>query len=175
MVLNTHFLTLLLKLLRMNPVFTSTNPRLHHSPSQSNGMVTLAQVNSLHQQSRYISATVLAVMLRYATFIQPPAIRAREEHIISSLVTLLKEGSRGNDHRLRKRLTAAFGEMVFYITAQEEDLSSATSEAADRWVLPLQCLELLLKCLKDDPDEIVKHYAAKVRRDHSLLIIITMQ
>lgn len=105
-------------------------------------------------------------MLRYATFIQPPSIRARDEHIIATLVSILKEGNRSNsDHKLRKRVTAAFGEIVFYVTSQEEDGSGgvdANGEAQEKWILPAVTVDIFLKCLKDDSDEIVKHYAAKV-------------
>jgi hypothetical protein len=68
---------------------------------------------------------VLAIMLRYATYIQPPSIRSREEHIVPIIVNLLKENSR-MDVRLKRRLMAALGETIFYISAQEEDNAGAT-------------------------------------------------
>lgn len=51
---------------------------------------------------------------------------------------------------------------MFYITAQDEESQEAPSAAEGRWVLPLGAVTVLLKCLKDDTDEAVRHYAAKV-------------
>jgi hypothetical protein len=135
-------------------------------------------------------------MLRYATFIQPPSIRTRDEHILATLLSLLREpssssssrsssggGGSSNDHKLRKRVTAAFGEIVFYITAQEDDLNNKefnanlgntnaqidsgilidnnNGEIQDKWILPNNITETLLKCLKEESDEVVKHYIIK--------------
>ena len=99
-------------------------------------------------------------MLRYATFIQPPAIRLREEHIIPSIVSVLKENGK-IENKLKKRLTAAIGESIFYISAQEED-SNETGDNIDRWVINSNAIDIVLKCLKDETDEVVRHYAAKV-------------
>ena len=43
-----------------------------------------------------------------------------QEHIIPNLVVLLRENIR-MDSRLKRRLIAALGETIFYISAQEED------------------------------------------------------
>lgn len=51
---------------------------------------------------------------------------------------------------------------MFYITAQDEESQEAPSAAEGRWVLPQGAVTVLLKCLKDDTDEAVRHYAAKV-------------
>jgi hypothetical protein len=128
----------------------------------------------MSHNSRYLCATILALMLRYATFIQPPSIRTRDDHIVATLLALLKDNSstsssiRGNENKLRKRITAALGEIVFYITAQEEEHNTAddtqnSSNPPEKWLLPISTVDIFTKCLKDDSDEIVKHYAAKVR------------
>ena len=51
---------------------------------------------------------------------------------------------------------------MFYITAQDEESQEAPAAAEGRWVLPQGAVTVLLKCLKDDSDEAVRHYAAKV-------------
>jgi hypothetical protein len=156
-ILNTHFLTLILKLLKSSPNFAAATP----VRAASN---VLANATSMFNISRYWCATLLALLLRYATYIQPPPMKARDDHIIGSIAGLLSSSSKGNslDNKLKKRLVAAFGEMVFYITAQEDDDGIATTGAeAEKWQLPALAIEVLGKCLRDDNDEVVKHYAAK--------------
>lgn len=75
--------------------------------------------------------------------------------------------------RLRRRSVAALGEIIFYITAQDEDVLLGTGTLGgsnkgksgtidqDKWSLPPGAVTTLVKCLRDDPDEIVRHYAAK--------------
>ena len=56
---------------------------------------------------------------------------------------------------------AAIGELVFYITAQEEEIPVGTvgqgvgGVSDSRWVLPQGAVAVLTKCLKDDSDEAV--------------------
>lgn len=76
--------------------------------------------NTGANNARIVATTVLAIMLRYATYIQPPNIRSRDEHIVPNLVALLRENIR-MDTRLKRRLIAALGETIFYISAQEEE------------------------------------------------------
>lgn len=82
--------------------------------------------NATANNARIIGITVLATMLRYATYIQPPSIRAREEHIVPTIVNLLRDNVK-MDIRLKRRLSAALGEMIFYISAQEEETTSTNS------------------------------------------------
>lgn len=172
-VLNTHFLTLILKLLKTTTNYQATQPLRNQSPSQN--VATAA--TSLAQQARYLCAHTLALMLRYATFVQPPAIRARDDHIVGTLIHVLRDsvGSHGRaaaaDGRMRRKAMAALGEMLFYISAQDEETttsatSNATEGAQDKWTLPAVAIEFLVKCVKDESDEVVKHYAAKVSSLH---------
>lgn len=188
--LNTTFLSLVLKLMKAGPIYTtnssSSSSRINYTGStQRNGSTATtnlaASMNILSLQARVVAATVLAMMLRYATFLQPPTIRAREEHILPSIVMLLKESSSGGGNaksellvKFRRRAVAALGETVFYITAQEEEDEQQTHQQQlggndggnnnDRWVLSNQAVDALVDCLQDEADEIVKHYAAKVRQ-----------
>lgn len=158
MVLNTHFLTLILKLIKGNIVYGNPSSA---RPAASTGTHAnlVANMNANAHQARILAATVLAMMLRFATILQPPTIRARDDHIVASIVALLRESAK-MDVRLKRRAVAALGETVFYISAQDEELESA----ADRWTLPGQAVEALVDCLREENDEIVKHYAVKVSK-----------
>lgn len=159
-ILNTHFLTLVLKLLRHTVTYSDRSTSVRSTATQQS-IVQNAQ--SLFHLSRFWCATLLALLLRYATFIQPPPAKAREDHILATLVNLLKDvkGGAGLDGKLKKRVVAALGEMIFYITAQEGEEGAAAD--VDQWFLPSIAIEVLGKCLREDNDDVVKHYAAKVR------------
>jgi hypothetical protein len=157
-VLNTHFVNLLLKSVRQTsatlPLVNSTTP----TAQQTNTNLISALNNC-----RILAATTLAMFIRYATFIAAPAPKAREEHVLQALSTLLlasqSQGKKQLDTRLKRRAIAALGELVFYIASQEEN-SDHTEEHP--WVMGPDVVAVILHCLKDDSDEIVRHYAAKV-------------
>lgn len=157
-VLNTHFLQLVLRLMKFEGAPPSSTAVL--SPRQASSAV-VAQNHSNLQAARTLAATALGLMLRYATYIQPPAIRNREEHVVPALVTLLGGGGQQGkmDLRLKRRAVAALGEITFYIAAQEEE--EVAGDAAEKWVLPQAAIELLWRCLLEETDEVVRHYAAK--------------
>jgi hypothetical protein len=165
-VLNTHFLNLILKLMKNGATYSGATASSRATGSSSVGgshtsLVTTMNAN-IHQ-ARLIAATVLAFMLRYATVLEPPSIRARDDHIVATIVGLLKSNVK-MDVRFKRRAMAALGETVFYITAQEDELPAVPGAAVpDRWVLPYQAVECLINSLNDENDEITKHYAVKVR------------
>ncbi len=113
--------------------------------------------------TRMIAATALALFLRYTTYIEPPPARARDDHLLPCLVRVLSAADERlalrSDPKLRHRLLAALGESVFYISAQLEE---APGEDGGRWIVPPAAVSVLVACLKDDTDEVVRHYAAKV-------------
>lgn len=111
------------------------------------------------QAGRVVATQALAAMLRYATFIQPPPIKSRDDHIIGTTVSLLSEPHK-IEVKLKRRLVAALGETVFYVTAQEDDPASDATD--DKWSLPSGAIDVLSNCLIDESDEIVQHYSAKV-------------
>ena len=181
MVLNTHFLSLILKLMKTSMTYgtnSTLNSRASSAGNNNNNNSTggggntsqsavCAAMNANAHQGRILASTVLALMLRYATILQPPTIRAREEHIVASIVSLLKENAK-IDVKFKRRAVAALGETVFYITAQEEEPVASSphkgeSANPDRWVLPNQAVDTLVECIKEENDEITKHYAVKVR------------
>ena len=53
------------------------------------------------------------------------------------------------------------GEVVFYISAQG-DGEDANSKEEDPWKLPVGALSTIVKCLREDPDETIRHYAGKL-------------
>ncbi len=138
-----------------------------------------SSIQTLLSNARYLCVTMIAYMLRYATFIQPPASatatggsakstnsagKEEPQHIVTSLLSLYKESLKPSEVRIRRRIIAALGEISFYISAQEEDTQQQdgkTGNALDKWTFPNAIVDVMLKCLRDDSDEIVKHYAAK--------------
>lgn len=158
-VLNTNFLQLLLRLIRTPESKTTsgtagTSGTLSRSGSASSSRLATNTASPAAVTLRVTAATVLATMLRYATFIQPPSAKNKDEHLLPSLVAILRDSQR-MDAKLKKRAVAALGETLFYVSSQEGEGST------DKWNVPLAAFAVLVKCLKDDTDEIVRHYAAK--------------
>lgn len=131
------------------------------SPSRQNSQ------QRVHSQSptgttRSLSATLLALLIRYANYIDPPAPNtssSNDDHIIPVLTTLLMDTSLiRTDPILRHKCIAALGELIFYISAQDD---SATP-GVPRWIISHDVILVLTKSLSDDTDEIMRHYAAKV-------------
>lgn len=161
-VLNTNFLQLLLRLVKGPEQKPSSagagdrNAALSRAGSAASARVGSAQSSSSSSATglRVAAATVLASMLRYATFIQHPSAKNKDEHLLPVLIGILKDFLR-LDSRLKKRLVSALGETIFYVSSQEGE------GAAEKWNVPLAAFSTLIKCLKDDTDEVVRHYAAK--------------
>ena len=158
-VLNTHFLPLILRLIRPN----SSGSSHGHRGGSRMGVSSTASNSSLlaapAMQARLLATTVLAMMIRFATFILPPN-DDKAEHIIPVLISVLREQPR-LDVKIRRRALAALGEVVFYISAQG-DGDDAHSKEEDPWKLPGGALTIIVKCLREDPDETIRHYAAKL-------------
>jgi hypothetical protein len=164
-VLNTGFLTVILKVMKAATVFSLSAPgsRAHNTAAGSSAASTLvATMNANALQARVWAATVLALMLRYVSDLRAPSIRQREEHIVPTIVAILRDTAK-LDVRLKRRVVAALGETVFYISAQTEETGP------ERWSLPQQAVEALVDCLKEENDEVVKHYAVKVFAHHCRL------
>ena len=49
-------------------------------------------MNNAAVHCRVLAATVLGCMLRYATFLQPPVVRSKDDHVIGVLSNMLKTG-----------------------------------------------------------------------------------
>jgi hypothetical protein len=164
-VLNTHFLTVILKCIRQSPATLSMISSTSANPSAPNTVLLTTLTHC-----RTMAATALAMFIRYATFIAAPHSKAREEHILPCLTSLIREGSGTNvpankklDAQLKRRLIAAVGELVFYIASQDEGQYGPEGNQEEKWVVGDDVVLVILLCLRDDTDEIVRHYAAKVK------------
>ncbi len=147
-VLNTHFLGLLLRFIRAAaPNTGARTTRTGTSDGRSSGL-----------SLRALASTVLSTMLRYCTAINPPTATNKDEHIIPVLLSVLKETNR-QDPYLRRRALAGLGELLFYLSSNE---STENGEGAiSEWGVTTSSLAMIVKCLRDDGDEITRHYAAK--------------
>lgn len=154
-----------------------------------------------------MAITLVALVLRHATNIIPPTTtKARDEHVLPILLSLLKQEAFGfpppspvptllpsssktahmqqhtslqasqallaqQQQLMRRRCMAAFGEMVFYITSQDDEedrerMLHDQASAPPTWVLPVGAVGILFRGLKDDTDSVVRFYAAKVLRQY---------
>jgi len=116
-ILNTHFLQLILKIIKSSLVYaspstsglnytrsTALNSTQSGGSSGSSSSVTGAlhvSMNNAALHCRVLAATVLGSMLRYATFLHPPphsssssTVRSKDDHIIIVLSSMLKAGSK---------------------------------------------------------------------------------
>ena len=190
-VMNTHFLPLILRLIRpagggekmregsrtSRVSSTSSNSSECFFPPSSlpyslfpipytlsRTQVVLLITNTLNykavlaspvMQTRLLAITVLAMMIRFATFILPPPSSRGEgerdekaDHIIPALSAVLKETPR-LDVKIRRRALAALGEVVFYISAQGEEGEERGGRGEDPWKLPTGALSLIVRCLRE--------------------------
>lgn len=202
-VLNTHFLPLLLKVCRAHQGATSFNQTgsASKTPLSSTGSRTSQTIT----MTRVLAVTALAIMLRSATYIQPPAPSTpskaskssssrsssrnstrgavtaptpvdEADSLLGTLMGILREtsptlstgaaaGTKTNllsplEIKLRRRAVAALGELVFYISSQEE-VSGDSLEP--RWLLPSITVTSLIRCLCEEGEVDVPtvHYVSK--------------
>lgn len=122
------------------------------SPTRQNPQ---RQSQAPSNSTRSLAAALLALYIRYANYIEPPS-STTDDHIIPVLSLILKDSSlTKSDPVLRHKCIAALGELIFYISAQDD--SSNT-----QWLLSNDIVFVFGKSLSDDTDEIMRHYAAKV-------------
>ena len=145
-VLNTNFCYLLLRLLKG----ISSRPSSRDAYSNSNSRRDANSSDTVGSTTRVVAVTVLASMLRFATYIQPPSHKNKDDHLLPVLVSVMKSledisgGSMGNsqkgsinsssrqDIKIKRRCMAALGETLFYISSQED---SNTDQGS--WALPM--------------------------------------
>ena len=169
-VLNTNFCYLLLRLLKG----ISSRPSSRDAYSNSNSRRDANSSDTVGSTTRVVAVTVLASMLRFATYIQPPSHKNKDDHLLPVLVSVMKSledisgGSMGNsqkgsinsssrqDIKIKRRCMAALGETLFYISSQED---SNTDQGS--WALPMGTISAVVRCLRNDSDEAIRHYAVK--------------
>ena len=169
-VLNSQFLSLLLRIIKTGPTGSVPSPAsgLGQAAKAAAAGTGAAYVSQSIVASRVLAATSLALMLRFATFIQPPKAKSKDEHIVQVLAGILKDASSKVDVKLKRRVVAALGETVFYVSAQDDSGADASngsigshSAKDSQWSLPGGVISALVRCLKDETDEVVRHYACK--------------
>lgn len=161
--LNTSFLQLLLKIVQFNVGNHSMNitrgERYNDNANPTSSSIASQKLSStistLLTSIKTTIITIIGTMLRYSTFVLPPRGKHKDDHILAVLLKLLSESV---SIKLKRRLVGALGEMLFYITAQDE--SPEKNADAEKWVIP-SIYDLLTPYVQDE-DEIVRHYAVKV-------------
>jgi serine/threonine-protein kinase ULK4 len=174
-VLNTNFLHLLLRLLRGGKGGSGAGATGSARPSSREAVVASNRDTTgvVSASTRAVAVTLLATVLRYATYVQCPSAKHKDDHILPTLVGIMKEdgtsstagsrsaaaagtssGSSRTDAKIRRRCMAALGEVLFYIGSQDEG-----EEAA--WTVPPGTIGCVVRCLRDESDEALRHYAAK--------------
>ena len=68
-------------------------PPVHTSTTNTAANTQINTMNNNAYTSRVLSITTLAMMLRYATILNPPTIRMRDEHIVVTTANLLNTSS----------------------------------------------------------------------------------
>lgn len=137
--LNTQFLSVILKGLRGAAASSSAGTSMSSASSASSGSSGVLTV-------RITAAAALSMAIRYATSIRPPTMKNKDDHIITSLLFVLKDSlpstkneasSSSYGHAastasvssknsalataLKRRCVAALGELYFYVSGQDDD------------------------------------------------------
>ncbi|GFR42705.1 hypothetical protein Agub_g3628 [Astrephomene gubernaculifera] len=107
-------------------------------------------------------ASVLGLLVRHATFIT-------EELAGTGVVELLSEALKDKNERVRRRVIATLGELLFYIATQQQDTAAAGNEdgaapppdPAAVWGISSNTYTQVIRLLKDKEDEVAAHYAVK--------------
>eukprot|EP00198_Chlamydomonas_reinhardtii_P009635 XP_001698972.1 predicted protein [Chlamydomonas reinhardtii] len=107
-------------------------------------------------------ASVLGLLVRHATYIA-------EELASTGVVEVLSEALKDKNERVRRRVIATLGELLFYIATQQQDNAAAAAgnggaPPADPtvvWGISSNTYAQVMRLLKDKEDEVAAHYAVK--------------
>uniref|UniRef100_A0A7S0S6G9 Protein kinase domain-containing protein n=1 Tax=Chlamydomonas leiostraca TaxID=1034604 RepID=A0A7S0S6G9_9CHLO len=101
-------------------------------------------------------ASVLGLLVRHATYIA-------EELAQTSVIEILTEALKDKNERVRRRVMATLGELLFYIATQQQDAQSGVTaqEVSDCWSINSATISAVTRLLKPQEDEIAQHYAVK--------------
>ncbi|KXZ51880.1 hypothetical protein GPECTOR_11g315 [Gonium pectorale] len=104
-------------------------------------------------------ASVLGLLVRHATYIA-------EELASTGVVEVLSEALKDKNERVRRRVIATLGELLFYIATQQQDNAAAGNGAAPAdpavvWGISGNTYAQVMRLLKDKEDEVAAHYAVK--------------
>ena len=173
-----------------NPVAEKENTLLYFEALATNGRLATVLINSgltglfstmlrtcAHSSLKLRLATLLALLLRHTTYVQAKLAR-------NDLLTTLAGATRDRDAKVRRRATAALGELVFYIAVQQQqqqqqqrsprqtchssgsaslagDGTPDEAEWAQPWTPPPPVPQALLSALLPTEEPTTSHYAAK--------------
>ena len=101
-------------------------------------------------------ASVLGLLVRHATYIA-------EELAQTSVIEILTEALKDKSEKVRRRVMATLGELLFYVATTQQDMagSSTVKEAADLWQINAGTVSAVTRLLKPQEDEVAQHYAVK--------------
>ncbi|KAL0019961.1 hypothetical protein WJX79_009290 [Trebouxia sp. C0005] len=94
-------------------------------------------------------ASALGLLVRHATYIA-------DELATTGVIEVLTEGLKDKNERVRRRIMATLGELLFYVATQQQDASQMS-----QWQVPTNTITLVGRMLKPGEDEIAQHYAIK--------------
>eukprot|EP00878_Enallax_costatus_P024327 GHUV01025960.1.p1 GENE.GHUV01025960.1~~GHUV01025960.1.p1 ORF type:complete len:809 (+),score=245.85 GHUV01025960.1:581-3007(+) len=100
-------------------------------------------------------ASVLGLLVRHATYIA-------DELASTQLVEILTEALKDKQERVRRRVMATLGELLFYIATQQQDSGSVSvADTSAAWGITPATIQAVVRLLKPSEDEVCQHYAVK--------------
>ncbi|GFH10851.1 protein kinase domain-containing protein [Haematococcus lacustris] len=101
-------------------------------------------------------ASVLGLLVRHATFIA-------EELAQTGVIDILTEALKDKNERVRRRVMATLGELLFYIATQQQDAQNGATaqEVSESWSINGGTVAAVARLLKPSEDEVAQHYAVK--------------
>ncbi|MCO5574854.1 hypothetical protein L7F22_028647 [Adiantum nelumboides] len=105
----------------------------------------------------------MGLLIRHATLIE-------EDLASSGIITVLSEGLRDKQDKVRRCSMATLGELLFYIATQNEgsprtasgsDAVAKESKSASAWQVPSTLVALVASILRKGEDDVTQHYALK--------------
>jgi len=97
---------------------------------------------------RILLCNIMGLLMRHATHIG-------DELAKSEAAKVLAETMSDTNERVRRRAMATLGELLFYVATQQRP------DAAEVWGVTDSVIDVFLRTLKYETDEITKHYACK--------------
>jgi len=117
--------------------------------------------NINNEQVRTRCCCIIGYLVRYATIIEQPLDVYGFNEIIGNVIK-----TAGNNSDLMKKASATLGEYLFYVGTQEE-----TPENKE-WKISNDYLKILLFCLEENRNEIVKFYTIKTIENICILTTV---
>ncbi|KAL3147840.1 hypothetical protein ABBQ32_002563 [Trebouxia sp. C0010 RCD-2024] len=94
-------------------------------------------------------ASALGLLVRHATYIT-------DELATTGVIDVLTEALKDKNERVRRRIMATLGELLFYVATQQQDASQTS-----QWQVPANTIVQVGRLLKPGEDETAQHYAVK--------------